>query len=110
MATTPPSINANCFDTDTYQTATLSVNTAAISAYSDATGWKNFSHIVGGGQSGTIVGDVNGDGNITAGDVTELYNCLLNNDQTYITTCDVNGDGEVTAADITALYDILLGN
>ena len=110
LATTPPSINANCFDTDTYQTATLSVNTAAISAYSDATGWKNFSHIVGGGQSGTIVGDVNGDGNITAGDVTELYNCLLNNDQTYITTCDVNGDGEVTAADITALYDILLGN
>ena len=55
-----------------------------------------------------VYGDVNGDGNITAGDITQVYNHMLNNDTTYGTAYDVNGDGMVTAADITALYDILL--
>lgn len=57
-----------------------------------------------------VTGDVNGDGIITANDMTELYNYLLNNDMTYYNNADVNGDGVVTAADVTALYDILLGN
>lgn len=55
-------------------------------------------------------GDVNLDGVVTAADVTEIYNYLLNGDETYKSTCDVNGDGEITAADVTALYDILLEN
>ncbi|MBR5118687.1 MAG: starch-binding protein [Muribaculaceae bacterium] len=57
-----------------------------------------------------VYGDVNGDGTVTASDITEIYNYLLDGDQTYITTCDVNGDGEITSYDITAVYDILLGN
>ena len=52
--------------------------------------------------------DVNGDGTVTAADVTALYDYLLNNDLTYIATSDVNGDGFVTAADITAVYEELL--
>ena len=54
--------------------------------------------------------DVNGDNVVTASDVTELYNYLLNNDETYIATGDVNGDGNITAADVTEIYNILLGN
>ena len=57
-----------------------------------------------------VPGDVNGDGQVTAGDITCLYNYLLNNDQTYVATSDVNGDGEITAGDITFIYNILLGN
>ena len=111
LATTPPSINANCFDADTYQTATLSVNTAAVSAYSNATGWKNFSHIAGGGgQSGTIAGDVNGDGSVTAADITALYDYMLNNDSSHLVNGDQTGDGLITVADITTVYTVMLNN
>lgn len=57
-----------------------------------------------------LIGDVNGDGAVTATDVTAVYNYLLNGDQTYITTLDVNGDGLISATDVTIIYDILLGN
>ncbi len=61
------------------------------------------------GYSQTYHYDVNGDGVVTAADVTALYDSMLGNvpggDQ-----FDVNGDGLVTAADVTALYDYLLGN
>lgn len=62
----------------------------------------------GNGQS-SVYGDVNGDGFVTAADVTAVYDYLLNGDLTYIATTDVNGDGYITSADITAIYDILLG-
>ena len=61
---------------------------------------------------GTVVvpGDVNGDGNVTAADVTCIYNYLLNGDESFIDTCDANGDGNITSADVTFIYNILLGN
>ncbi len=61
-------------------------------------------------DSANVPGDVNGDGSVTSADVTELYNYLLNNDQTYVATADVNGDGMITSADITTVYSILLDN
>ena len=62
--------------------------------------------------SGPVVvpGDVNGDGEVTATDVTLLYNILLNNDYTGIANADQNGDGNITSADVTFVYNILLGN
>ena len=55
--------------------------------------------------------DVTGDGQVTAADITAVYNKMLINDTTYpVTAYDVNGDGNVTAADITAIYNIILGN
>ncbi len=57
-----------------------------------------------------VYGDVNGDGNITAADITAIYDHLLDGSTNYGTAYDVNGDGDVTAADITAIYDIMLGN
>ena len=58
----------------------------------------------------SVVGDVNGDGNVTAADVTAIYNWLLNNDDSSIVNGDQNGDGNITAADVTSVYNILLGN
>ena len=57
-----------------------------------------------------VPGDVNGDGVVTSGDITMLYNVLLNNDNTGVANGDQNGDGVITSADITAVYNILLNS
>ena len=60
--------------------------------------------------SPAIAGDVNGDGNVTAADITALYNYLLNSDSSAITNGDQNNDGNITSSDITFVYNILLGS
>ena len=55
-------------------------------------------------------GDVDGDGVVTSGDITALYNYLLNSDSTGIVNGDVDNDGVITSADVTNIYNILLGN
>ncbi|MBR5640191.1 MAG: CotH kinase family protein [Muribaculaceae bacterium] len=55
--------------------------------------------------------DVNNDGNVTAADITRLYDCLLFGDeQDYDEHLDTNFDGAITSSDITNVYDVLLGN
>ena len=56
-----------------------------------------------------VTGDVNGDGQVTAADVTALYNLLLNGDNSMVINGDVNADGNITSGDVTAVYNILLG-
>jgi len=53
-------------------------------------------------------GDVNGDGAVTATDITCLYNILLGNSYEFINRADVNRDGSITASDITVDYNKLL--
>lgn len=60
--------------------------------------------------SASVSGDVNGDGTVTAADVTMLYNVLLKDDWTGVVNGDQNGDGSITAGDITTVYNILLGS
>ena len=58
-------------------------------------------------------GDVDGDGNVSIADVTELIDLILNGSATIETypAADVDGDGRITIADVTALIDyILTGN
>lgn len=45
--------------------------------------------------SSAIPGDVNGDGEVTAADVTLLYNILLNDNYEGAINPDQSGDGEV---------------
>lgn len=78
-------------------------------SFANAWSWARFKHIVGDLGAG-IPGDVNGDGVVTAADITELYNFMLNNDDSHIVNGDINGDGNITAADITAVYDVMLGS
>ena len=75
---------------------------------------KSFVHAGGGDVTVTLsltdstrIGDVNGDGEVSIGDVTALINILLSNGSTS-PAADVNGDGEVSIGDVTALIDILL--
>ena len=58
----------------------------------------------------SIPGDVNGDGQVTAADVTALYDLLLNNNSSNIVNGDQTGDNQITAADITAVYSVMLNN
>ena len=59
--------------------------------------------------SAAIKGDVDGDGEVTSGDVTVLYNYLLMSDDSSMVNGDVDGDGEITSGDLTVVYNILLG-
>ena len=56
-----------------------------------------------------VPGDVNGDGQVTAADITALYDFLLNNNSSHIVNGDQSGDGIITAADVTSVYGVLLG-
>lgn len=59
-------------------------------------------------DEGILIGDVNGDGEVTAADVTALYDVLLNNNYSNVVYGDQTGDNDITAADVTAVYNILL--
>ena len=59
-------------------------------------------------DEGILSGDVNGDGEVTAADVTALYDVLLNNNYSNVVYGDQTGDNDITAADVTAVYNILL--
>ncbi len=61
-------------------------------------------------NASALTGDVNGDGTVTAADVTALYDFLLNNDSSHLVNGDQNGDGIITAADVTTVYDALLNS
>ena len=54
--------------------------------------------------------DVTGDGQVTAADITAVYNKMLNNDTTYPESAyDVNGDGTVNITDVVNLVNFILG-
>ena len=62
------------------------------------------------GPISDIPGDVDGDGLVTIGDVTDLIDFLLKADaSSTLANADVDGDGEVTIGDVADLIDILLG-
>ena len=60
-------------------------------------------------EGASTPGDVNGDGVVTAADITALYDYLLCSDDTNVVHGDQDGNGVVTAADVTAVYSVLLG-
>lgn len=96
---------------DYTKTYSLSLNGEVIAeglAFEDIT--KDIYIEIEAGGTEPVAGDVNGDGEVTASDVTTLYNYLLNNDSENLVNGDQDADGEITAADITFVYNILLGS
>lgn len=98
----------DCFNGIPTSTCVVIVPKGTLELYQTTSPWSDFINIVENAES-FVEGDVNGDGNVTAADVTALYDFLLNNDTDNLIIGDINGDGNITAADITAVYDILLG-
>lgn len=58
----------------------------------------------------SIVGDIDGNGEVNMSDVTALINHILNAATYDSTLCDIDGNGEVNVTDVTALINILLRN
>ena len=76
-ATPPVMASNNCFETDTYGTATLHVYPAVLDSYRGNDYWNQFNNIVGEDNVAPAAGDVNGDGTMSVGDVTTLIHLLL---------------------------------
>ena len=60
----------------------------------------------------TLSGDVDGDGRITIGDVSDLIDLLLSGSASVSNypAADVDGDGRITIGDVSDLIDMLLSN
>lgn len=104
-AVEPPQVDAaNCFSC--YETANLFVPRESIEAYQAAQYWSDFTHI----YAIESIGDINGDGRLSIGDVTSLISSLLDEDTASLerALADVNGDGNINISDVTALIDKLL--
>ena len=67
-------------------------------------------YVIPGDDQEVMIGDVNGDKDVTIADVSALIDYLLGtNPDINLENANVNGDTEVTIADVSALIDKLLG-
>ena len=75
-----------------------------------ASGTKTLSNCTATFTVNNTTGDVNGDGNVNIGDVTDLIDYLMSGNASGINVAaaDVNGDGGVNITDVTDLIDLLL--
>ena len=90
-------------------TCTVYVPLNTRNSYLASSNWNTFTRIVEVDYDLIERLDVNGDGWVTSGDVTALYNYLLGEAGSNFPEGDVDGDGSITAADITVIYNMLIG-
>ena len=97
------------FSSSVYNSATLFVPKGSVQAYKEANIWKKFVNICG---IGDLVGDMDGDCDLTITDAMVLINYLLSGEEegVPVEVADVNGDGYVNISDVTALINQLLAN
>lgn len=115
----PVAINENVFGGLTRENCKLHVKKGSKEYYADTEVWKDFmitedadefaKDVIGeNSEDPAPEGDLNRDGSVNTGDVSELYKAVLagNADGLY----DLNDDGSVNTGDVSALYRIILGN
>ena len=91
-----------------YSARTLHVPAGTLAAYqADANWYPYFGNIV---EISNALGDVDGDGNVTIGDVTNLIDKLLGGGVSVADypAADVDSDGNITIGDVTRIIDMLL--
>jgi hypothetical protein len=59
------------------------------------------------GDDQSLIGDVNGDGDLNVLDVVSLVGVILNGGN-ETAACDVNGDGEINILDVVSLVNLIL--
>ncbi len=109
LGTVPPVMaSSDCFSTAAYNRARLIVPRLFIESYQAADYWYKFANIDGWGSSGP--GDVDGDGNVTIKDATDMIDVMLGggSEDFYFDSSDFNNNGRVDIADVVTLIDYLL--
>ena len=104
----PPTIAESFFTTAAYNNAILHVPEGTTNTYNIRTGWKNFTIVEN--VLPIVVGDVNGDGVFTIGDISEIIDLLLFGNASSVAPriYDLNSNGKLDIGDITSLIDLLL--
>lgn len=106
-ALTPPELGSkDCFVSGVYKNAHLMVPEASVADYQAANHWDQFKHIEA-IQTNTLIGDLNGDGELTVNDVN-LELAVIYGEITNTALYDLNGDGEVNICDVNTLIDLIL--
>lgn len=105
-ALVPPVIEEkNCFPSNVYKKATVTVPVISLQAYKNAENWKQFVNM----ESGVLgVGDVNGDGEVNIADVNLVITSILSDEN--LPSCDVNWDHEVNIADVNTIVKVILAD
>ena len=107
---TPPVMeNSDCFTSTCYNYAKLRVPNNVLKAYLGTNYWNKFINFEE--VSEFILGDVNGDGQLSIKDATILIDFLLGGELDGIFLpeyADINGDGRISIKDATMLIDMLL--
>ena len=72
--------------------------------------WSNTREVLLAEGGDVVLGDIDGDGNVSIVDVTELIKALLSDgaDALDIRVADCTGDGVVSISDVTELINYLL--
>ena len=79
-------------------------------SFSDGSEFVSLDFDLGGDDSCTYLGDVNGDGQINVLDIVLTTNIILCQDcpDNYDACADLNGDGSVNVLDIVSLVNVIL--
>ena len=103
-ALVPPVIEEkNCFPSNVYRKATLTVPVISLQAYKNAENWKQFVNM----DSATLgVGDVNGDGEVNIVDVNLVIASILKDEN--LPSRDVNWDHQVNISDVNTIIKVIL--
>lgn len=110
-STVPPVMGASdCFYATVYSDATLHVPNTSLTAYQQTDWWNLFLNVQG--FEDMILGDVDGDGAITVGDIADLIDLILagNASVTDYPAADCDQDGSISVGDVVRLIDMILNN
>ena len=110
-STVPPVMGAeNCFYAMVYSDATLHVPSTSLAAYQQTDWWNLFLNVEG--FDNLLIGDVDGNGVISIGDLADLIDMILEG-QTSVTdnpAADCDQDGSIGIADVVTLIDMILNS
>ena len=103
----PPTIAESFFTTAAYNNAILHVPEGTSDIYKSRVGWKNFTIVENAPLF--VLGDVDGDGELTIEDICKLIDMLITGDVSVdMRIYDVNNNNKLDIADIITLIDRLL--
>lgn len=96
-------ISISTFDASVYKTASLIVpeSEGSFLAYAKTAGWREFCKLYKNGST-TMLGDTNGDGQLTIGDAQNVLTLIAKikaGTASYNEIYDINGNGEITISD-----------